>query len=61
MENKDYFKQKLINLKDVKAVGFVFSEDLLSLIKDEELKNYIVNKYDLKDNIKIEVEKIDYI
>lgn len=61
MENKDYFKQKPINLNGVKSNDFIYSEVLLTLIKDEELKNYIINKYDLEENIKIEIDKIDYI
>ncbi|TBO41194.1 hypothetical protein [Pedobacter kyonggii] len=59
METHGYFKQKTISLKDVKSKGFVYSEDLLSLISSEELRNAISNKYDLSESIKIELDKID--
>lgn len=61
METHEYFKQKTISLKDVESKGFVYSEDLLSLISSEELRNAISNKYSLSESIKIELDKIDFI
>ncbi len=58
MENIDYFKARTYSLKDVKSEGFIYSNDLLLLIKDDKLKQLIINKYDLDKNYKIEIEKI---
>lgn len=61
MENRDYFKARRYFLKNVKSEDFIFTEDLLKLIDDEELKNMIINKYNLDKNYKIEIEKIEYL
>jgi len=61
MEVHDYFKQQKISLKDVKSRDFVYSNDLLSLIGSEELRNAISNRYEISKNIKIELDKIDFI
>lgn len=61
MESHDYFKQQTISLKDVKSKGFVYSNDLLSLIDSDELRGIISNRYQLNENTKIELDKIDFI
>lgn len=61
MDSKNYFKQRLISLSDIESNDYIYSDELLLLIKNEELKSYIINKYDLHDNLKIEINKIDNI
>lgn len=61
MNNYDFFKPKHFSLLNIKSKDVIYSNDLLSLIKNPELKEFIVNKYNLDTNIKIEIEKIDII
>lgn len=61
MNNYDFFRTKHISVANFVSEDFIYSEDLLSLIKDSELKDFILNKYNLDKNIKIEIEKIDII
>lgn len=61
MENRDYFRTQTYFLNNVKSEDFIYTEDLLKLIDDEELKNKIINKYNLDINCKIEIEKIEYL
>ena len=58
MTNYDFFRTNHFSLLNVKSEGFIFSNDLLSLIKDSEMKEFIINKYNLDVNIKIEIEKL---
>ncbi|MEJ5056016.1 hypothetical protein [Sphingobacterium sp. MYb382] len=60
METREYFVQRPIRLAELgEGKGYVSSVDLLALIKDEEVKKYIINKYDLKESVNIELPKID--
>lgn len=61
MNNYDFFRTKHFTIANTISEGFIYSNDLLSLIKDSELKEFIINKYSLDKNIKIEIEKIDII
>lgn len=61
MENKDYFKAKRYFLNDVKSDDFIYTKDLIDLIDNNELKELIVNKYNLDKNYKIEILKIGYL
>lgn len=62
MEVKDFFKQKTIELKELgEGVGYAHSDDLLNLIKNAEVKDYVKNKYQLHDNVEIKLAKIDVL
>ncbi|GGB65947.1 hypothetical protein GCM10007424_02350 [Flavobacterium suaedae] len=62
MENKDYFKAITYSInEDVKSENYVYTDDLLKLINDDELKEAIINKYNLDTNLKIENNKIEYL
>ncbi|MFD2969328.1 hypothetical protein [Sphingobacterium bambusae] len=62
MVTRDYFVQQTIRLAELgEGNGYVSSVDLLKLIKDEEVKNYVVNKYDLAEPVEIELPKIDLL
>jgi len=61
MNNYDFFHTKYFSLVNTKSDDCIYSNDLLSLIKDSEMKEFIINKYNLDSNIKIEIEKIDVI
>lgn len=61
MNNYDFFRTKHFSIANTKSIDAIYSNDLLSLIKDSELKEFIINKYNLDKNIKIEIEKIDII
>ncbi len=61
MNNYDFFRTKHYSIANTKSIDAIYSNDLLSLIKDSELKEFIINKYNLEKNIKIEIEKIDVI
>ena len=61
MNNYDFFKPKHFSLLNIKSENIIYSDDLITLIKDPELKQFIINKYNLDKNIKIEIEKIDII
>lgn len=60
METRDFFVQKTIKL-DMLGEGqnYVYSNSLLDLINDDEVKEYIVEKYELEEEVKIEFDKID--
>lgn len=62
MDIKDYFVQKKVKLENLgEGENFVFSDELLDLIKNEDVKQLVVEKYNLHDNVKIEFDKIDLI
>lgn len=61
MNNYDFFRTKHFSIANIISNDFIYSDDLLSLIKDYELKEYIINKYNLDKNIKIEIDKIDIL
>jgi hypothetical protein len=61
MNNYDFFHTKYFSLVNTKSDDCIYSNDLLSLIKDSGMKEFIINKYNLDSNIKIEIEKIDVI
>ena len=61
MNNNDFFSAKHFSISNAKSTNAIYSDDLLSIIKDSELKQFIINKYNLDENIKIEIEKVDVI
>lgn len=61
MTNYAFFETKHYDLGNTTSENFIYSNDLISLIKESELKEFILNKYNLDKNIKIEIEKIDVI
>ena len=61
MENRDYFKAQRYFLNDVKSEDFIYTDDLLKLIKDEELRQFIINHYGLDINLKVKIEKIEFL
>lgn len=61
MNNYDFFRTKYFSLVNTKSDDCIYTNDLISLIKDSEMKEFIINKYNLDSNIKIEIEKIDVI
>lgn len=62
MERKDFFVQKNYEMEDfVGSKGYVYSDQLIDLIKNEEVKDLIVAKYKLEDDTKIEFDKIDLL
>ncbi|WP_324691837.1 hypothetical protein [Flavobacterium cheonhonense] len=61
MENKDYFRAQRYFLKDKESEDFIYTDQLLTLVKNRELKELIINKYNLDISYKIEIEKIEYL
>lgn len=61
MNNYAFFDTNNYDLGNKTSENFIYSNDLISLIKDSELKEFILNKYNLDENIKIAIEKIDII
>jgi len=60
MESEHFLKQKVFKLDDLEdGDEFVYSDDLLGLLKNAEVRSYLSNKYDLSKNIKIKIAKID--
>ncbi|WP_316805373.1 hypothetical protein [Pedobacter nototheniae] len=62
MERKDFFVQKNYKMENfVGGEGYVHSHQLIDLIKNEEVKDLIVAKYELEDDTRIEFDKIDLL
>lgn len=62
MGTRDFFVQKSYKIERLgEGKNYVFSNELLDLIKNEEVKDYVIEKYDLGNEIKIEFEKIDLL
>lgn len=62
METRDYFVQRPIRLNELgEGRGYISSEDLLALIRDEEVKQYVVDRYDLNEPVDIELSNIDLL
>lgn len=62
MDNKDYFVQKKVNLESLKkGDNFVLSNQLLDLIKNEDVKELVIKKYQLQEEVKIEFHMIDVL
>lgn len=61
MNNYDFFRTKYFSLVNTESDDCIYTNDLLNLIRDSEMKEFIINKYNLDSNIKIEIEKIDVI
>ncbi|GEP52284.1 hypothetical protein FNO01nite_29560 [Flavobacterium noncentrifugens] len=61
MNNTDYFRAKRYPLNDQKSEDFIYTEDLLGLIDNEELRELIINKYNLDKNYQIEIEKVEFL
>lgn len=61
MTNYDFFRTITHRLYDSESKKKIYSDDLLELIKDSDLKELIINKYNLQDNILINVDKIDIV
>jgi len=62
MESREYFTQqnKKINVLG-EGKGYVSSEELLSLIRDEEVKRCVIEKYSLEEPIDVALPKIDLL
>lgn len=62
MDNKDYFVQKKVKLENLKkGDNFVLSNQLLDLIKNEDVKELVIKKYQLQEEVKIEFHMIDVL
>lgn len=61
MTNYDFFRTIHYPIKNIESNNYIFSDDLLGLIKDTDLKDLILNKYNLDKNIKIEIDHIDVL
>ncbi|UPZ35535.1 hypothetical protein MUB18_15640 [Sphingobacterium sp. PCS056] len=60
MEIREYFVQRPIRLAELgEGRGYVSSDCLLNLIKDDEVKQYVIDKYILGDGVDIMLPKID--
>lgn len=60
MEIRDFFVQKTVNLNELgEGNNYIYSNSLLDLINDDEVKEYITEKYELEEEVKIEFDKID--
>jgi hypothetical protein len=53
MNNYDFLHTKHFLVANSISEDFIYSDDLVSLIKDADLKKFIINKYNLDKNIKI--------
>ncbi|MDM1465164.1 hypothetical protein [Myroides odoratimimus] len=61
MTNYDFFRTKHYSLFQVESKRSIYSDELLVLIKDEQLREAIINKYDLTNSILIDIDKVDII
>lgn len=62
MKNIDYFRTKTMLLsKDISSDDYIYTDDLLNLLKDDALKELIINKYNIDKNFKIEIDKIGFV
>ena len=61
MEDYSYFKTERFFIDKEKATNNINSDDLLTLISNEELKELLINRYDLDQNLVIEIDGIDQV
>lgn len=62
MESIEYFTQQNKKINELgEGKGYVSSEELLSLIRDEEVKRCVVEKYSLEEPIDVALPKIDLL
>src|SRR5690606_35752118 len=61
MEDNSYFKTQRFFVDKEKSTNSIYSDDLLALISNEELKELLINKYDLDQNLIIEIDGIDQV
>lgn len=61
MEDYSYFKTERFFIDKEKATNNINSDDLLALISNEELKELLINRYDLDQNLVIEIDGIDQV
>lgn len=62
METRDFFIQKSYKIEDLgDGKGYIYSNELIGLIQNEEVKDYVIMKYELNEEVKIEFEKIDLL
>lgn len=62
MKIREYFVQRPIRIAELgEGNGYISSVDLLALIKDKEVEQYVINKYDLAEPVDIELPKIDVL
>lgn len=61
MDDYLYFKTKRYNLIKEESSNQIYSDELLDLITNEELKNILKNKYDLDQNILIKIDGVDLL
>jgi len=59
MEDYSYFKTQRFILDKENSINRINSDDLLTLISNDELKELLINKYGLDKNLVIEIEGID--
>lgn len=61
MEDYSYFKTERFFIDKEKSTNRINSNDLLALITNEELKELLINKYDLDQNLVIHIDGIDQV
>jgi len=61
MEDYSYFKTERFFIDKEKATNNINLDDLLALISNEELKELLINRYDLEQNLVIEIDGIDQV
>lgn len=57
--NNFYFKSRQYSFSRDVSNDYIYSSDLLSLIRDGELKEFLINKYSLEEDLKISIDKVD--
>lgn len=62
MESREYFTQQNKKISEFgEGTGYISSDELLSLIKDEEVKQSVVEAYNLEEPVDVELPKIDLL
>lgn len=62
MEKREFFVQRPIRLAELgEGKGYISSQKLLDLMRDEEVKQYVVNKYNLEEPVDIVLPYIDLL
>lgn len=60
MNNYDFFRTKKYSISDSISIDAIYSNDLLSLLKDSELKEFIINKSLLSESFSKIEKKLLY-
>ena len=62
MESREYFTQQNKKISELgEGNGYISSDELLSLIKDEEVKQCVIETYNLEGSVDVELPKIDLL